>query len=111
MTNLAPFSFFAEISGTGPFVTIITGVLVFILGQIALKMLFEPVQELRRLRGELAEDLNFYANRIYAGGEREDEAREAFRLHACRIRGLLEIIPKSVYGLATTFGCFPDRRT
>lgn len=44
------------------FWTVFSGVLVFSIGQIFLKLVLEPVQELHKIRGEIADTLIFYAN-------------------------------------------------
>lgn len=44
------------------FLTILTGVLVFLIGQAALKFYFEPLQEFRRTVAEIAHVLIDYAN-------------------------------------------------
>lgn len=88
-------------------VTAVLAVLVFVLTQSFLVLVLEPVREQRRLIGEVANALLFYANtmpvestewggRVYTvGSEREelDEARNALRGLAGRLRGSLWSIP------------------
>jgi hypothetical protein len=44
------------------FYTVLSGVGVFVLGQIFIKFFIEPIHELYRLKGEIADALIFYAN-------------------------------------------------
>lgn len=60
------------------FYTIIAGVSVFVLGQIVLKWIIEPVQELRKLKGEILFHLaNDYANIQNANTIKKELALEA----------------------------------
>src|SRR6266566_2919468 len=72
--------------------TIMGGVVVFVCGQIAVKFFIEPVHELRKLIGEIAYSLNFYANQIYGNHVKTDEAREVYRKQACQLRGYVHLI-------------------
>jgi hypothetical protein len=68
-------------------VTVITGVIVYVAGQIVSKFLIEPYQEYRKVVGEIVFALVFYAS--VSGGtkeERQDEAWRAFRQNAARLR-------------------------
>lgn len=42
--------------------TIIGGVVIFVVGQLVLKFVIEPIQDLNRLRGEIVYSLMFYSN-------------------------------------------------
>ena len=44
------------------FWTVLSGVLVFVLGQILLKVVIEPIQELRKLKGEIVSIISYYSN-------------------------------------------------
>ena len=63
--------------------TIISGVFVFILGQLVLKLIIEPIQEFRKTLADIAfaliEYANIYSNPGYAGNELENKASEEFR--------------------------------
>lgn len=88
-------------------VAAVLAVLVFVLTQTFLVLVLEPVREQRRLIGEVAHALLFYANvmpvesmewggQVYTvGSEREelDEARKTLRGLAGRFRGSLWSIP------------------
>lgn len=49
--------------------TVISGVFVLVLGQIALKSVVEPIQEFYRIKGEIAHSVTYYSN---IGGRIED---------------------------------------
>ena len=72
--------------------TILGGVIVFAGGQIVVKFVIEPVQELRKLIGEIAFSLSFYANQIHGNSTKTEEAREIFRNQACQLRKFLRLI-------------------
>ena len=72
--------------------TILGGVIVFVCGHIAVKFFIEPVQELRKLIGEIAFSLSFYANQIHGNSTKTEEAREIFRNQACQLRKFLRLI-------------------
>ncbi len=72
--------------------TVTLGALAFALGQFILKAALEPAVELKRYIGKIAHDLDFYANQMYGEMPLADEAREAFRRHACRIRENAQIM-------------------
>jgi len=62
------------------FATILAGVTVFVLGQIVLKWMIEPIQELRKLKGEiLFHFANDYATIYNARIVENETAREAGR--------------------------------
>lgn len=48
------------------FVTVVSGVLIFVIGQLLSRFVLEPLAEWRKLRGEVAHALHFYAN-VYVG--------------------------------------------
>lgn len=73
-------------------VTIVGGAITLALGQMAVRGAVEPVLELKRLIGNIAFDLDFYANKLFAGSPAEDEWRTAFRKHACSLREKLILI-------------------
>jgi hypothetical protein len=99
--------------------TAVLAVLVFVLTQGFLMLVLEPVREQRRLIGEVANALLFYANvmpmesmewggQVYTvGAERDEleEARKALRELAGRLRGSLWSIP--FYDLLALTGFVP----
>ena len=92
-------------------VAAVLAILVFLLTQSFLKLVLEPVQEQRRLIGEVAHALLYYANvmpaesvrvndalgertvTVGAGPEELDEARKALRELAGRLRATLWSVP------------------
>ena len=66
--------------------TILGGVIVFVSGQIVVKFFIEPIYNLRKLIGEIAFSLDFYANQIYGDHPKTTEAREVYRKQACQLR-------------------------
>jgi hypothetical protein len=83
-------------------VTALLAVLVFVLTQSFLKLVLEPIQEQKKLIGEVAHALLFYANVVHldtSGPPDEqrrkelDEARIALRRLAGRLRASLWTVP------------------
>ncbi|MEH2234684.1 hypothetical protein [Nostoc sp.] len=77
--------------------TIISGVFVFILGQLVLKLIIEPIQEFRKTLADIAfaliEYANIYSNPGYAGNELEKKASEEFRKLSSRLNAQMYLIP------------------
>jgi hypothetical protein len=69
--------------------TVLTGVIIFVVGQTVLKFFIEPLQELRKTIGEIAFSLDFYANQMGESSPKGDEARAAYRQQACKLRGIV----------------------
>jgi hypothetical protein len=69
------------------FSTVVAGVLVFVLGQIAIKFFIEPLQEYAKLKGEIAHALTYDRR----GGAGEVEAR--LRNLGSRLRAMRYTIP------------------
>jgi hypothetical protein len=95
------------------FWTIITGVLVFLIGQAVLKFLFEPLQEFRRTVSEIAHALIEYAN-IYSNpgvGEEQKlrEAVKALRNLSSKLYAQMYLTPKYAY-IAKVL-CFPSEKS
>lgn len=76
--------------------TVIGGVLVFVVGQLLGKFVIEPVQELKKLLGEIRFALVFHAQAILTPvGDKagEDEAQKALRKLSCDLRSKTSAIP------------------
>lgn len=84
------------------FLTVLSGVIVFVLGQVYLENIVKPNARFRNLKGQIQCDLVFYANKYsnpleyghtYDGGtlERYRQAEEGLRKLASEIRGFIEI--------------------
>jgi hypothetical protein len=61
-------------------VTVIVGALSFSLGQVIVRGMVEPGLELKRTIGQIAHDLDFYANKIFDADLRP-EFNRTFRSH------------------------------
>jgi len=83
--------------------TITGGVLIFVLGQMILKFVIEPIHEFNKLKGEIAYSLVFYAN-VYMNvplsytdlsedRQDRDKAQQVFRGLASQLCPRARIIP------------------
>jgi len=79
------------------FPTVISGVVVYVVGQVALKLLIEPVQELKKTIGAISHALIERANVIYNPGafnkEIANETSRELRKLAARLKSHLRLIP------------------
>ncbi|MEH2463089.1 hypothetical protein [Nostoc sp.] len=77
--------------------TIISGVFVFILGQLVLKLVIEPIQEFRKTLADIAfaliEYANIYSNPGHAGNELENKASLKLRKLSSRLNAQMYLIP------------------
>ncbi|EOD3173389.1 hypothetical protein P7U51_003446, partial [Citrobacter freundii] len=46
------------------FITVLSGVLVFVIGQIVVKLIIEPINDFKKERSKIIYDLVFYANKL-----------------------------------------------
>ena len=80
------------------FLTIIAGVATFVLGQIALKLFIDPVQDFKRVIADIShtliEDAQVIWNPGLLGKEKEDEVSEKLRTLSSRLNGQMYLIPK-----------------
>ena len=60
------------------FLTVISGSLVFVLGQLFIEFVLKPMRKYKELRAKVAYSLYFYANR-YTNGLMDDKDRQSFR--------------------------------
>jgi hypothetical protein len=58
-----------------PFVTIVSGLALLVLGQIIIRTFIDPIYELRKMRGEIADAIIFYAN-LYMNPGHEHKSPE-----------------------------------
>lgn len=94
------------------------GVLVFVIGQIAVKSFIEPIQEQRRVIGEIAFILTYYGNIEGVLSFLKDdperwqevyqEAHQKIRSLAGELRRSLTVIP--IYWLLSLFGIVRRKR-
>lgn len=79
------------------FITIISGVAVFVLGQVFLKLVIEPVQEAKRtiskIRIELFRNAHLIHNADKLKKEQKSTLFESFRLLAAELVAATEVIP------------------
>lgn len=79
------------------FLTIISGVVTFVLGQIVLKLFIEPVHDFRRTVADIAlaliEYANIYLNPGVSGIEAEKQASADLRKLASRLNAQMYLIP------------------
>jgi hypothetical protein len=79
--------------------TLLGGVLVFVLGQIAIKFFLEPIHEFKKFLGEIEDALIFYANLPAYDQANEGtrkailEAKDLFRQQAGRLMAKKKLIP------------------
>ena len=93
------------------FLTVLSGVGVFVIGQIFVKFVIEPIQEFYKLTGQIGHSLIYYAN-VYSNTEVSPEpelkaAQETFRQHACDLHLRAHTIP--LYGLWARIRLLPPR--
>jgi len=78
------------------FLTVVTGVTVFVIGQLLVKFIIDPIKELKQVIGEIQFSLTFHAQAIYTpvGDEvGEDVAQKEIRKLASSLRSKVEMIP------------------
>jgi hypothetical protein len=79
------------------FLTIFSGVIVFVLGQIVLKLLIDPLQGYKRTVGDISIALinhaNVYSNPGVSKQEKMNNASEELRLLASRLSAHVVLIP------------------
>lgn len=94
-----------------PFATVLTGALVYALGNMMVKLGVNPVQEMSELRGQIAEDLTYYANKTTspgaASGEERIEVGEAYREKASLLMAKMHKIP--YYKFWEILGLVPEK--
>lgn len=78
------------------FSTIVTGVLVFVLGQIFLKIFIDPVQELMRCLGQIRYCMVLYADIFCNPGvayqDKREQTVEELRINASKLLGALYLV-------------------
>ena len=77
--------------------TVISGVLVFTVGQVIVRFVIEPLQERAKLVGQIADSLIYYAN-VYSNpnqttGPEAEEAKRILRQHASQLLSKTHAIP------------------
>lgn len=79
------------------FSTICGGVILLVVGQLIIRFLIDPLTELRKLIGEISDNLiyygNVYANPGFAGAEQENAAERELRKNASLLRAKSYALP------------------
>jgi hypothetical protein len=90
-------------------ITVLSGVVIFVVGQVLQKIYIEPLQQLKRTIGQVASALTFYANTCdrIIDDEAKKEARMTLRRLSGELRGSLLTVPH--YGLWRQFANLPPR--
>jgi len=80
------------------FLTILAGVVIFVLGQMALKLIIEPVHEFRRVVADIShaliEDAQVIWNPGLIGCEKEDAVSDRLRILSSRLNAQMYLIPR-----------------
>lgn len=94
---------------SGPLLTAILAVFVFAVGQAVLRFVLEPIQEYKKLIGEVAHALLFYANRGPYGFtlEQLEETANDLRGMSGRIRSSIFYVP--FYDTIALMGFIPKK--
>jgi len=79
------------------FLTVLSGVITFVLGQLIIKLLVDPVHDFRRTVADIAlaliEHANVYANPGVAGSEIENKVSHELRRLSSRLNAQMYLIP------------------
>ena len=92
------------------FWTIFAGVCVYVLGQIVVKFVIDPIQDFYKLAGEIGHSLILYAN-VYSNTRLCDdatlrEAHDTFRKQSCELFAKMHMIP--LYSLWSRLNLLPS---
>lgn len=78
------------------FYTVVSGTLIFVIGQILQRFFLEPIQEYRKTIGEIDNKLKFYANILTNSGFNQKiilEITDTMRTLSCKIESGYKQIP------------------
>jgi hypothetical protein len=94
------------------FLTVFSGVITFVLGQLAIKLLVDPVHDFRKTVADIAlaliEYANVYANPGVAGSEIEKKVSEELRRLSSRLNAQMYLIP--CYPITAKIFGLPSRK-
>jgi hypothetical protein len=88
-----------------PFTTILSGVMVYLLGQYFHVVWLIPLQEYKKIRAEIARKLLLYAN-VYANVVRGDEKSEQWKNEHIQVMDQLRILAAELEGYIQTLHWF-----
>lgn len=94
------------------FLTVFSGVITFVLGQLVIKLLVDPVHDFRKTVADIAlaliEYANIYANPGVAGSETEKKVSEELRRLSSRLNAQMYLIP--CYPITAKIFGLPSRK-
>lgn len=94
------------------FQTVITGVLIFVIGQIFQNFFLQPLQELKKVVGKIDYQLKFSAN-VYTSSLRPQEdynkVSESLRDVSCELETNFHAVPSCMISLLSFFGVVPSK--
>jgi hypothetical protein len=94
------------------FLTVFSGVITFVLGQLVIKLLVDPVHDFRKTVADIAlaliEHANVYANPGVAGSEVEKKVSEELRRLSSRLNAQMYLIP--CYPITAKIFGLPSRK-
>lgn len=98
---------------TTVFLTVISGVLTYVFGQLILKLIIEPVQEMKKLIGQIANSLTEHANVIQNPGVPSEDVMKATSQHLRKLSAHLEsqlyLVP--MYSITAFIFRLPSRKS
>ena len=87
-------------------ITVLTGVIIYILGQYFLKLILEPIFELRKAIARINYLIVYYANRMYTPSKESEYVRDELRASASHLLELMHL--PVLYGLSRRLFDMPD---
>ena len=87
-------------------ITVLTGVIIYIFGQYFLKLILEPIFELRKAIARINYLIVYYANKMYTPSQQSEYVRDELRASASRLLELMHL--PAWYGLSRRFFDMPD---
>lgn len=93
------------------FFTVLSGVITFVIGQLIVKLLLDPVQDMKKTIGQVSHTLVERANVIANPGvptkEVMDETSDSLRRLSSQLHAHLYLIPS--YGMTSKIFCLPSK--
>src|SRR5436309_3218258 len=72
------------------FLTVLSGVITYVIGQLILKLLIEPVHEMKKIVGQIAHSLTEHANVIHNPGVPSEDVMKTTSQHLRKLSAQLE---------------------
>ena len=93
------------------FVTVLSGVITFVIGQLIVKLLLDPVQDMKKTIGQISHTLveraNVIANPGVSPKDIEDETSNSLRKLSSQLHAHLYLVP--AYGVTSKVFCLPSK--